>query len=378
MKNKLYRNIITGAALLTGLAAGAQQAEATAPVAVAAPEAPSSGMLYLILSACVVMLLAILLLGRILIKLTTMAVAKNKSKTAAVILLLLTGNTLFAQGGAETSTAFTLPYSSDMIMGAVVLFAELAVVLWMLLRINSLLAEISDAPKESFSFKMHLPHLFDNINASVAIEKEKDIMLDHNYDGIRELDNSLPPWWKYSFYISIVWAFIYIGYYYFGGGPSSHDEFVAEMEQAKIEVAEYNRKNALNVDENNVKLADAAGITEGLDIYKTNCAACHGNAGEGGVGPNLTDSYWLHGGSLSDVFKSVKYGWPAKGMKSWQADLSPVQMKNVVSYIQSIHGTNPANAKAPQGELYGEGALAATDSTVIDSSAVAQTDTTAK
>ena len=103
MKNKLYRNIITGAALLTGLAAGAQQAEATAPVAVAAPEAPSSGMLYLILSACVVMLLAILLLGRILIKLTTMAVGKNKSKTAEVILLLLKGNTLFAQGGAETS-----------------------------------------------------------------------------------------------------------------------------------------------------------------------------------------------------------------------------------------------------------------------------------
>lgn len=377
MKNKFYRSIVAGASLLTGLAAGAQQAEATAPVAVAAPEAPSSGMLYLILSACVVMLLAILLLGRILIQLTTIAVAKNKSKVAMVALLLLAGNTLFAQG-AETSQVFTLPYSSDMIMGAVVLFSELAVVLWMLLRISSLLAEISDAPKESFSFKMHLPHLFDNINASVAIEKEKDIMLDHNYDGIRELDNSLPPWWKYSFYISIVWAFVYIGYYYFGGGPSSHDEFVAEMEQAKIEVAEYNRKNALNVDENNVTLADAAGITDGLDVYKTNCAACHGNAGEGGVGPNLTDSYWLHGGGLADVFKSVKYGWPAKGMKSWQADLSPVQIKNVVSYIQSIHGTNPANAKAPQGELYGEGTIAATDSTVIDSSAVAQTDTTAK
>jgi cytochrome c oxidase cbb3-type subunit 3 len=262
-------------------------------------------------------------------------------------------------------------------MGTVVLVTELLVVLWMSFRINALLREISGQEEKPKAFEIHLPRLFDNINASVAIEQEKDIMLDHDYDGIRELDNSLPPWWKYSFYLSIVWAFIYMGYYHFGEGPGSIDEFNTEMQQAKIEVEAYNKKNALNVDENTVQLADATGILDGQDIYKSNCAACHGNIGEGGVGPNLTDDYWLHGGSLGEVFKSVKYGWPAKGMKSWQSDLSPVQIKNVVSYINGLHGTKPANAKAAEGDLY-TATGTATDPLKVDSMVVAQTDTTAK
>ncbi len=85
------------------------------------------------------------------------------------------------------------------------------------------------------------------------------------------------------------------------------------------------------------------------------CAACHGKAGEGTVGPNLTDIYWLHGGSIQDVFKSIKYGWPEKGMKSWKEDLSPIQIAQVTSFIHSLKGTNPANGKAPQGDAYSEG-----------------------
>jgi len=248
-------------------------------------------------------------------------------------------------------------------------------VILLLLAIRRLIVELSPE-KETVKkpFALQLPHIFDNINASVAIEKEQDILLDHNYDGIRELDNALPPWWKYSFYISIVWAACYLVYFYFGGGPSSLDEYKAEVQQAKIDVDAYNKKNALNVDESNVKYADAAGITEGQEIFKTNCTPCHGNAGEGNqVGPNLTDDYWLHGGTANDLFKTVKYGWPAKGMKSWETDLSAVQIKNVISYIHSIHGTNPANAKAPQGDLFTEAGIAKTDSTVV-----AATDTTKK
>lgn len=373
------KNILTGTALLIATVAGAQETTAAAAPVAAAPASPDNTVLYLLVAACSILLVAILLLSNVFVKLTGMAFDKRAGKTLGVLLLLMGANTLFAQDTA--AKPYQLPIRFDLLVGTIVMVLELVVVLFMLKRISSLLSEISGETKEEKTFSVQLPRIFDNINASVAIEKEHDILLDHNYDGIRELDNSLPPWWKYSFYISIVWSFFYIGYYFFGGGPSSIDEYKAEVQLAKIEVEEYNRKNANNVDENNVKLADAAGVQEGLDIYKTNCSACHGNSGEGGVGPNLTDSYWLHGGSVNEVFKSVKYGWPAKGMKSWQADLSPSQMRNVVSYIHSIHGSNPANAKAPQGDLYAEGgaAAAATDSTkVTDSTAVAAVDTTKK
>lgn len=373
------KNILTGTALLVATVAGAQETAAAAAPVAAAPASPDNTVLYLLVAACTILLVAILLLSNVFIKLTGMAFDKRAGKTLGVLLLLLGANTLFAQDTA--AKPYQLPIRFDLLVGTIVMVLELIVVLFMLKRISSLLTEISGETKEEKTFSVQLPRIFDNINASVAIEKEHDILLDHNYDGIRELDNALPPWWKYSFYISIVWAFFYIGYYYFGGGPSSTDEYNAEVQLAKIEVEEYNRKNANNVDENNVKLADAAGTQEGLDVYKTNCAACHGNSGEGGVGPNLTDSYWIHGGSLNEVYKSIKYGWPAKGMKSWQSDLSAVQMRNVVSYIHSIHGTNPANAKAPQGDLYVEGgaATAATDSTkVTDSTTVAAIDTAKK
>jgi cytochrome c oxidase cbb3-type subunit III len=301
------------------------------------------------------------------VKLTKIALDKRAAKAAALIFFMISSTFIFAQEASApvAPAASRTSLSLDAMVGILVFAIELCVVLWLLINIRKLINEISGEQKVSKPLVIHLPHIFDNLNASVAIEKEKDILLDHNYDGIRELDNALPPWWKYSFYISIVWAFFYIAYYYFGGGPSSRDEYIAEVEQAKIEVEAYNKKNALNVDESHVTLSDAAGILDGQDIFKTNCAACHGNAGEGLVGPNLADDYWLHGASLSEVFKSVKYGWPAKGMKSWQADLSAVQIRNVVSYIQTLHGTNPPNAKAPEGDLYKEGGAARLDSSAV-------------
>ena len=197
-------------------------------------------------------------------------------------------------------------------------------------------------------------------------------MLDHDYDGIHELDNNLPPWWKYGFYLTIIWSVFYLGYYHVAGGPLSLDEYAADMERAKAETEEYVRKNASNVDENNIVLADAAGINEGKNIFTTNCVTCHGKNAEGTVGPNLSDEYWIHGGSLGEVFKSVKYGWPAKGMKSWSSDLTPVDMKNVVSYINSLQGSKPANAKAPEGEIYTEGA----NTMAVDTTAKATDSTT--
>lgn len=198
------------------------------------------------------------------------------------------------------------------------------------------------------------PTFIDKLNRSVAIEKEADIMLDHNYDGIRELDNNLPPWWKYGFYLSIVFAFVYMTHYHITKtGNLQTAEYNHEILQAKYEMEEY-RKNAANlVDENNAEiLTDPASIASGKALFTTNCVACHGNSGEGGVGPNLTDEFWLHQGGIKDIFKTIKYGYPEKGMKSWEQDLGAKQIHEVSSYILTLQGTHPANAKEPQGDLY--------------------------
>ncbi|HSC37770.1 MAG TPA: c-type cytochrome, partial [Chitinophagaceae bacterium] len=96
----------------------------------------------------------------------------------------------------------------------------------------------------------------------------------------------------------------------------------------------------------------------GKTVFLQNCSPCHGKSGEGVVGPNLTDDYWLHGGGVKDIFKTIKYGWPEKGMKSWKDDLSPTQIAQLSSFIKSLRGTHPPNGKEQQGELYQEtGAL---------------------
>jgi cytochrome c oxidase cbb3-type subunit 3 len=202
---------------------------------------------------------------------------------------------------------------------------------------------------------------------AVAIEEEERILLDHDYDGIKELDNNLPPWWKYGFYLTIVFACIYLlNYHVLGTGDLQGKEYEKDIAQAKREVDEYMKKSANNVDETTVKyLTEASDLAAGKDIFVSNCAACHGKLGEGSVGPNLTDAYWLHGGSIQDIFKSVKYGWVEKGMKSWKEDFSPVQIAQLTSFIKSLKGTNPANPKAPQGDLFNEAVTPVTDSTAV-------------
>lgn len=195
----------------------------------------------------------------------------------------------------------------------------------------------------------------DKANDVVPIEEEDTIMLDHNYDGIRELDNHLPPWWKWTFYLSIVFAVVYmLAYHVIGNLPLQTAEYNNEIAIAN-EAALKRAANApvANIDESNVVLAtDPADLAKGKQVFLNSCAQCHKEQGEGGIGPNLTDDYWLHGGSLSDVFVTIKKGVPEKGMISWEPVLSPTQMQNVASYIMTLRGTNPPNAKAPQGELY--------------------------
>lgn len=206
---------------------------------------------------------------------------------------------------------------------------------------------------------------------AIPVEKEQDHLLDHNYDGIQELDNSLPPWWKAGFYITVVFAVAYLlRFHVLGMGPTPEQEYQTEMKVAAAQIEEYLATSGEKIDEKSVTLADAAGIAEGAKIFGQSCIACHGAKGEGGVGPNLTDKFWLHGGSVNDVFKTIKYGVPDKGMQAWEKMFSPTQLKNLSSFIKSLQGTNPPNGKAPQGEEFVETAPAAPAATT-DSTAVA-------
>jgi cytochrome c oxidase cbb3-type subunit 3 len=200
----------------------------------------------------------------------------------------------------------------------------------------------------------------------VPKDKEADIDLGHEYDGIRELDNSLPPWWLWLFYGTIIWAAVYLWYYHVSDkGPSQEQEYIAAMEMGEAEKAKFLASQADAIDEKTVTLLTAqADLAEGKEIYTANCMVCHGANGEGTVGPNFTDKYWIHGGSINDLFTTIKYGVPEKGMISWKSQLRPGAMQKVASYILSMQGTNPPNQKAPQGDLYDPGSVpSAKDST---------------
>lgn len=196
------------------------------------------------------------------------------------------------------------------------------------------------------------------VNAAVPLEREDEVMTTHEYDGIYELDNDLPPWWKAMFYATIAFGVVYLLYYHvFDLGPLQQEEYEQEMAEAKVTVDAYLATAASSIDENSVTITDDVGrINAAQELFVQNCSACHGMAGGGGVGPNLTDSYWLHGGSVQDIFKVIKYGVPQKGMIPWQAQLTPVQMQDLSSFIITLEGTElPDGGKEPQGEFYERG-----------------------
>ncbi len=193
------------------------------------------------------------------------------------------------------------------------------------------------------------------LTRSVPIEKEEDIMFHHDFDGIKELDNRIPPWFSFLFYGSIAFAIIYmIVFHVVGDGNVQQNEYAAEMQQASFEREMLIRSGAF-INEETVTFAnDAATVSEGKEIFAKNCVACHANDGGGGVGPNLTDDYWIHGGGIKNIFKTIKYGVPSKGMISWQSQLDPSKMRAVASYVITLHGTKPAAPKEPQGTIWKE------------------------
>lgn len=192
---------------------------------------------------------------------------------------------------------------------------------------------------------------------AIPLEKEATIELDHNYDGIKELDNHLPPWWKWLFYGTIAWSVVYLVVYHITDSvPLQQQEYenevaMAEEQLRKIRAAE----PVAAIDEAALSYtADADLIGKGAVVFKNNCASCHKDKGEGSIGPNLTDEYWLHGGSIQNIFTTVKNGVPEKGMIAWNAILKPEEIRDVSFFIMSLKGTNPPNAKAPQGTIWKE------------------------
>ena len=244
------------------------------------------------------------------------------------------------------------------LMGLEVLLLIVVVVLLIAIRVmsNSLFprTEVAASGELVEPAKPWYQRLLTKANAAVPLEREEEVLTTHEYDGIYELDNDLPPWWKWLFYATIAFSVVYLLYYHvFDLGPLQQEEYEQEMAQAKIEVDTYLATSASNIDENSVTITDDVGrINAAQEVFVQNCAACHGMAGEGGVGPNLTDTYWIHGGSVQDIFKVIKYGVPQKGMIPWQAQLSPVQMQDLSSFIITLEGTDPPNPKEPQGEPY--------------------------
>lgn len=183
------------------------------------------------------------------------------------------------------------------------------------------------------------------------LSQEKDLMMEHTYDGIAELDNPTPPWFMALFYGTIGFGLVYLlVFHVFGAGDLQTAEYTREVALADAAREAYIRKVAGSINENTVvQVADAKSLDAGKALFAQYCVACHGAQAQGGVGPNLTDAYWLHGGSMKAVFHTITEGVPEKGMLSWKKQLNPLQVQQVASFILSLQGSNPPGAKAPQG-----------------------------
>jgi cytochrome c oxidase cbb3-type subunit 3 len=195
---------------------------------------------------------------------------------------------------------------------------------------------------------------------------DADHLLDHAYDGIQEYDNPLPRWWLALFWATIIFTPLYILYFHFGGGMLAKERYDQEMiafydRQAEQLLALGEISEGTLVD----LMADASMMNGGQKIFQAKCATCHGMFGEGGIGPNLTDDYWIHGGQLMDVYATVRDGVTAKGMLAWERQLRPAELMAVSSYVGTLLGTDPPNAKPPQGEQRVRQAPAPVDETEV-------------
>ena len=236
-----------------------------------------------------------------------------------------------------------------------------------LMRTPKTAEELAVAAIEAVKSKATLENLKNKIYGLQPLEAEHSLLMNDNYDGIQELDNNIPPWFNVLFYGTVVIAIIYfLNFHVFKTGKLPLQEYGEEVYAAELQRDALIKSGAF-INETSVELlADQESLSNGKQIYLANCTPCHGENAGGTVGPNLTDQYWIHGGGIKNVFKTLKYGVPLKGMIAWQNQFNPKKMQQVASYILSLQGTAPANGKLQEGEIY---------KPVIDSSSAKQDST---
>lgn len=226
------------------------------------------------------------------------------------------------------------------------------------------------------SFSIKNSKLYKMLTRSKAIEQEGDIMMDHDYDGIKELDNVLPPWWVGLFYVTIIFGLIYLVRFHIMGDYDQKQEFEMEMAEAKKAVDAYKSTAKDLIDAESVTLlTEESDLAQGKTIFENTCAACHRADGGGGIGPNLADEHWILGGGIKNVFHTISEGGrDGKGMVAWKATLRPNEIQRVASYVLSLQGTNPADAKEPEGEIWVDENAETTDDTTGETTEAEATD----
>lgn len=234
--------------------------------------------------------------------------------------------------------------------------------------------QLDEAQSVPFTESKFYQGIMSKLTRSKSIEQEADVMLDHDYDGIRELDNVLPPWWVKLFYATIIFALIYLVRFHVVDDYTQAEEFNKEVAMAE----EFKAKNAaaapddMSVDKVTL-LTDAESIAKGKEIFTNTCASCHKADGGGLVGPNLTDDTWINGGGIKNVYKVISEGSPNNpSMVSWKKIIKPTDIQKIASFVLSLQGSKPAGAKAAEGKKWVEEATPGTDAkTATDTTKVA-------
>jgi len=237
--------------------------------------------------------------------------------------------------------------------------------------------QLAEAQTVSFVESKWYQNIVTKLTRSKEIEREEDIMLEHDYDGIKELDNVLPPWWVYLFYGTIIFALVYLVRFHVMNEYDQEQEFKNEVALAELEKSKMPKDAAEEVSyETVVVLTDATSLAKGKEIFTNACAACHKADGGGLVGPNLTDKHWINGGGIKNVFKLISEGSKNNpSMVAWKANLSSKDIQSVASYVLSLQGSNPPGGKPAEGEIWVEtaeaapAATAAVDSTKVEAPA---------
>jgi len=234
--------------------------------------------------------------------------------------------------------------------------------------------QLEEAQSVSFTDSKWVQNVMKSMTRSKSIEQEADVMLDHDYDGIKELDNVLPPWWVNLFYATVIFGAIYLVRFHIVGDYTQAQEFDQEVAAAQLEI-EKNKANSPKEEitlDKVVALTDDASLSKGKEIFINACAACHKPDGGGVVGPNITDEFWINGGGIKNIFKIINEGSKNNpSMVAWGKTLESTDIQKVASYVLSLQGTKPAGGKAPEGEKWveeaapAEKAAPATDTTSV-------------